>query len=191
MRAAFRNHFVAALLPVALLAVPASSRSIGQLGLALKTGENAGGFGAQASYNFDAHWQAAAGVGGASIPWFLELGDARTDSYFVMGKYYFKHLYFGAGYSVKRARLAKSLGDVVEQRTSDAHGIPLTLGYEFGHRKGFYFSSSIGFLQVFKNGGQTLRIEDPANPDNFASVTTASSGPSMGLSIGYYFDMDR
>ena len=80
-----------------LLAAAPPASAVGDVGVSLKTGEGGGGIGAQVAYNFDPHWQAALGIGGASIPYLVELGDVRTDSYSLLGKYYLKHLYFAAG----------------------------------------------------------------------------------------------
>ena len=108
----------------------ARAESFGPFGLALKIGESAGGFGAQASYNLSARWQLNAGVGGAGIPYIVEYGAVRTDSYFLMGRHYLRHLFFATGYSHKRTRVEHQQGGILHREAASAHGIPAYLGYE-------------------------------------------------------------
>lgn len=173
------------LLSLVLAATAARAQDFGRYGLSLKMGECAGAFGIHAAYNLDRHWQLAAGVGGTGLPLFLaQFGDARTDSYFVLGRAYLKHLYFSTGYSVKRSRVTMGIDGAVFEESATAHGIPFHLGYEFGRRRGFFFSTSVGFLYVFKNAGKTVKIEQPRGT---AITETAQSSPSVGMSLGYYF----
>jgi hypothetical protein len=160
--------------------------SHGDLGLSLKAGESGGGFGTQLSYNFDAHWQAAVGVGGAGIPYLIEFGSTRTDSYYLMGKYYLRHLYFATGYCLKRTRVVVSSGGEIHTGAASAHGIPLHLGYEFGNRKGFYFAASAGLLYVFRNGDRKVMGPEQAA---WSDARTAATGPSVGFTLGYYFGL--
>ena len=158
----------------------------GRFGLAVKTGEGSGGFGAQAAYNFDPHWQALIGVGGASIPYLFEYSNARTDSYFLLGKYYFRHLFLASGYSHKRSRADRAIDGVIYRDAASAHGIPLHVGYEFGMRRGFFFSTSVGLLYVFRGGDREVR----AGTDSvWTRIRTAATGPSVGLTLGYYFPL--
>lgn len=167
-----------------VLPAPARAEPFGPYGLAIKTGEGAGGFGAQLAYNFTSHWQACAGVGGASIPYILEFGHSRTDSYFLMGKYFLHHLYFGAGYSQKRTRVERSNKERLYRDQGVEHGLLTHLGYEFGNRQGFFFSTSIGFLYIPGGGGRTLIAgEGP----NVSEAKTAATGPSIGITLGHYF----
>lgn len=167
-----------------LLSLPARAQPFGPFGLAIKAGEGAGGFGAQLAYNLTPHWQACAGVGGASIPYILEFGHARTDSYFLMGKYYLHHLYFGMGYSQKRTRVERSVNERFFRDQGEEHGVLTHLGYEFGNRLGFFFSTSIGFLYV--PGGGDKKLAAGEGP-NVSEANTASSGPSVGITLGHYF----
>lgn len=181
-----RRRAAAAVLLASILPFPGLAGdfgSIGPIGLGLKTGESAGGFGAHIAYNFSPRWQASAGVGGASIPYVVEYGDVRTDSYFLIGKYYLRHLYFAAGYSHKRTRV-EHLEGTLYRNAASVHGIPLHLGYEFGKREGFFFSTSIGFLYIPVGGGRRI-LSGPSLLYNH--TTTARSGPSVGVSLGYYF----
>lgn len=171
------------LLGTVFLSIP-SAREVGRLGLAVKSGEGSGGFGAQAAYNFDSHWQALVGVGGASIPYILEYGNARTDSYFLMGKYFFRHLYLATGYSHKRSRADRAILGRVYRDAASAHGLPLHVGYEFGHRRGFFFSTSVGLLYVFRGADREVRA---GTDTTWTTIRTAATGPSVGLTLGYYF----
>lgn len=167
-----------------LLQAPARAQSFGPYGLAIKTGEGAGGFGAQVAYNVTPHLQACAGVGGASIPYILEFGHSRTDSYFLMGKYFLHHLYFGAGYSQKRTRVERSIKGRLYRDQGVEHGLLTHLGYEFGNRQGFFFSTSIGFLYI--PGGGDRKLTAGEGPDGY-ETNTAATGPSIGITLGYYF----
>lgn len=185
-----------AVLPAILLAVllavfcvPAvRAADPGRLGLSLKAGEAGGVFGTQLAYNFDANWQATLGVGGAGIPYLIEFGNARTDSYALLGKYYLKHVYLATGYSLKRTRVVVVSGGETHRGDLTAHGLPVYLGYEFGNRRGFFFSTSVGLVYVFKNGDRrVMGPEDAA----WSDARTVKSGPSLGLTLGYYFDLFR
>lgn len=165
----------------------AGFEDIGKVGLAVKAGECAGQMGAQASWNLSGHWQIAAGVGDAyTLLGILERARIRTDSYYALGKYYFKHLYLAAGYTywISKARV-ESEGRFEEDEKSE-HGLPIHLGYEFGKRKGFFFSTSIGYVFVPWGGGRTLEV---VLPGARAINQTPDSGPSVGASVGYYFDV--
>lgn len=176
----------AALLLGAAFLACAPAREIGPLGLAIKTGEASGGFGAQAAYNFDPHWQVLIGVGGASIPYLLEFGNARTDSRFLMGKYYFHHIFLASGYSHKRSRVDRAIQGRVYRNAASAHGVPLHVGYEFGRRRGFFFSTSVGLLYVFRGADRELRA---GTDSTWSHIRTAATGPSVGLTLGYYFPL--
>lgn len=173
------------ILALSLAANAARAQEFGRFGLSLKMGECAGAFGIHAAYNLDRHWQLAAGVGGTGLPMFLaQFGDARTDSYFLLGRAYLKHLYFSTGYSLKRSRVTMGIDGIVYDESAIAHGIPFHLGYEFGRRRGFFFATSIGFLYVFKGGGETVKIDQPRGT---ATTQAAQTSPSIGVSLGYYF----
>lgn len=175
------------LLPL-LLPVSAAAQAFGPgaIGLSLKAGEGGGVLGAQLAYNFDAHWQAALGVGGAGIPYLLEFGEARTDNYSLMGKYYLKHVFFATGYSLKRTRVVRVANGELHRGERSAHGLPLYVGYEFGNRRGFFFSTSMGLLYVFKNDDR--QVMGPGD-EVWSDARTAKTGPSLGLTLGYYFDV--
>jgi hypothetical protein len=178
---------VCALCALLLSAVPPASAS-GDLGLSLKTGEGGGGIGAQLAYNFTPHWQAALGVGGAGIPYLiiLDMDNTRTDSYSLLGKYYWKHVYLSTGYSLKRTRVYKKESGIVHRASAASHGIPLHLGYEFGNRKGFYFSASAGLFYVFRNGG--AKVMGPGE-EAWSDARTVDTGAGLGFTLGYYFDV--
>ena len=182
--AALRGILVLVFLLGPILQGAPRAESFGTYGLAIKTGEGAGGFGTQIAYNFNSHWQASAGVGGASIPYILEFGHSRTDSYFLMGKYFLDHLYFGAGYSLKRTRVERSVRDQIYRDKGSEQGLLTHLGYEFGKRRGFFFSTSIGFLYIPDGGGSSLSAG--TGPD-MSTTQTAATGPSVGITLGYYF----
>lgn len=162
-----------------------SASASGNIGLSLKSGEGGGSIGAQLAYNFNSHWQAAFGVGGAGIPYFVELGKVRTDSYSLIGKYYLKHVYLSTGYSLKHTRVREYAADTFHRASAFSHGIPLHLGYEFGNRKGFFFSASAGLLYVFRNGGE--RVMGPEK-EAWSDARTVDTGAGLGFTLGYYFD---
>ena len=60
------------------------------------------------------------------------------------------------------------------------------LGYEFGNRQGFYFAASAGVFYVFKDGGE--RVMGPGE-SAWSDAKTVDTGPSVGLTLGYYFDV--
>lgn len=158
-------------------------REYGRFGLAVKTGAAAGPMGIQLAYNFSRRLQLCAGGGGTSE--FLSLLDrSRTDSYFIMGKYYFKHVFFESGYARKTTRAESIEGENAERRYITEQAIPLHVGYEFGHRLGFYFSTTAGYFHVIGDGG--VLVSPRSNPDPKLSVRSAESGFTAGLSVGYY-----
>ncbi|HLP41292.1 MAG TPA: hypothetical protein VK465_07275 [Fibrobacteria bacterium] len=164
----------------------AGFEDIGKVGLAIKAGECAGPMGAQASWNLSGHWQLATGVGGANpLASVLERARFRTDSYYALGKYYFEHLYLAAGYTYWISKARVESGGRFEEDEKSEHGLPIHLGYEFGKRKGFFFSTSIGYVFVPWGGGRTLEV---ILPGARAINQTPDSGPSVGASVGYYFD---
>jgi hypothetical protein len=155
-----------------------------RFGVGIKTGESAGGFGSQFSYNFSRHWQASIGAGGISaFSWSTSSFDSRTDSYFALGRYYLDHLFFATGYSLKITQVQLERGGVFYEASRTAHGIPVYLGYEFGDRMGFFFAASAGGLWVPVNGGKTVSVTADGET---VSSDAAGSGPSVGLSVGYY-----
>lgn len=156
------------------------------MGLALKAGEGGGAIGTQVAWNLSPHWQAALGVGGAGVPYIIDVGSERTDSYYLLGKYYLKHVYFAAGYSLKHSRVYATVDGIVYRESAASHGIPLHLGYEFGNRQGFFFAASAGYLYVFRNGGE--RVMGPGE-ESWSNARTEDSGPSLGFTLGYYFDV--
>lgn len=179
------------ILLAALLLSPARAqeeRGFGRLGFGIKTGECAGPFGSQVSYNFSPHMQASAGVGGIRTDILLiDFSGTRVDSYFLLARYYFKHVYLSTGYSAK----VVSTQDIdsswaVHKQRMVAHGIPLHLGYEFGNRNGFFTAVSIGYIWVPVGGGRSLRKKEPSVTDGFIDVMGGDSGASAGVSIGYY-----
>lgn len=186
--AMFRRAALASLLVLAGGLRSPRSAGIGDLGLSLKAGESGGGFGTQLAYNLNPSWQAALGVGGASIPYFIEFGNTRTDSYYLMGKYYLHHLYFATGYSLKHTRVVVASGGDVHRGSASAHGIPLHIGYEFGSRSGFFFATSIGMLYVFRNGEEQV-LKD--GEEAWSDARTVATGPSVGFTLGYYFHLFR
>ena len=137
-------------------------REYGRFGLAVKSGAAAGPMGIQLAYNFSRHLQLCAGGGGTSE--FLSLLDrSRTDSYFIMGKYYFEHVYFETGYARKTTRAESIDGEKADRRYITEQAIPLHIGYEFGHRLGFYFSTTAGYFHVIGDGG--VLVSPRSNPD--------------------------
>ena len=167
-----------------LAAFTAGAEPPARFGIGIKCGEAAGGFGSQFSYNFDRHWQADLGAGGTSpFSWSTSSINLRTDSYFALGRYYFDHLYLSTGYSLKVTRAEMIRAGAAHVSTHAVSGIPIHVGYEFGDRRGFFFAASAGALWVPAGGGKTVSVT--VNGDS-ASETSAASGPSVGLSLGYY-----
>jgi hypothetical protein len=171
--------------PVAEATPPvAESREYGRFGLSLKSGEAAGAMGIQFAWNFNCHVQVCAGAGGvADLDPFLTGDRGRTDSYFLLGKAYWDHAYLATGYSLKVSRFEKTLSGEVLTASRAENGIPLHVGYEFGHRSGFYFSTSIGYLYVLGGGQRDVAQGTAAEP---SKSRTAKSGPSAGVAVGYY-----
>lgn len=158
-------------------------REYGRFGLAVKSGAAAGPMGIQLAYNFSRHLQLCAGGGGTSE--YLSLLDrSRTDSYFIMGKYYFDHLYFESGYARKTTKAESIQGEVADRTYRTEQAIPLHIGYEFGHRMGFYFSTTAGYFHVIGDGGVTVSPRTDSDPE--LSARSAESGFTAGLSVGYY-----
>lgn len=173
---------LAALLLLAL-ALAAPAQEFNRFGLSLKSGEGAGPMGVQLSWNFSKRLQACVGGGGTAELLVWE-DRSRTDSYFAMGKYYLKHLYFETGYSLKVTKAENVLAEQARTARRAEHGIPFYIGYEFGHRRGFYFSTAAGYLYVIGGGGRMVTPQIDAKPGETA--TSAQSGPSFGMSVGYY-----
>jgi predicted porin len=167
----------------AATAATSEEREYGRFGLAVKSGAAAGPMGIQLAYNFSRHLQICAGGGGTSE--FLSLLDrSRTDSYFFMGKYYLDHLYFETGYARKTTKAESIQGEEADRTYMTEQAIPLHIGYEFGHRLGFYFSATAGYFHVIGDGG--VLVSPRRNPDPELSVRSAESGFTVGLSVGYY-----
>jgi hypothetical protein len=162
----------------------------GRIGLALKSGAAAGAMGIQIAWNFTPHLQLCAGGGGTSD--FFSLFDrnrtgnsfSRTDSYFMMGKVYLDHVFFESGYALKVVQAETIVSERVRRAFRFQSAIPMHVGYEFGHRRGFYFATSAGyFLGVGGRAGFSLPGADIRQLTGYAS---ADSGPTVGLSVGYY-----
>ncbi len=169
----------------ALLAVASAgaAQEYNRFGISLKSGEGAGPMGIQLAWNFNRHAQACIGGGGtAELISFLD--RSRTDSYFAMGKLYLDHLYFESGYSLKTTRAENVFEEKVRLAKRTEQGIPAYIGYEFGHRRGFYFSTAAGYLYVFGGGGVAVTPQIDAKKGTPAK--SAESGPSFGMSVGYY-----
>ncbi|HKP96928.1 MAG TPA: hypothetical protein VJ385_14340 [Fibrobacteria bacterium] len=189
------NHLArTALLALLLSAAGSPARAqdyYGRMGVALKSGAAAGPMGIQLAWNFSPHWQICAGGGGTSDVLTLLDRDrpgnsfSRTDSYFTMGKYYLDHVFFETGYALKVAKSESVQSERARVASRVQHAVPMHIGYEFGHRRGFYFASSVGyFLGVGgRSGGLGFPGADMASLTGYAS---ADSGPTVGLSVGYY-----
>jgi hypothetical protein len=161
-----------------------AKREFGHFGLALKSGEAAGVMGIQVAWNFTRRLQFCAGAGGMTDVDYLVTGKrGRTDSYYLLSKVYLDHLYLTTGYSLKVSKIERTLGDAIATNTKEEQGIPLSLGYEFGHRQGFYFSTSAGYLLVISEGNRDVGAGSEIGA---STARTAKSGPNIGLSIGYY-----
>ncbi|MDB5105978.1 MAG: hypothetical protein JWP91_3667 [Fibrobacteres bacterium] len=174
------------LLAAALLSgrpVPAQDQDFGRFGLGLKTGAAAGPMGIQLAWNPSRHLQLCAGGGGTSELLAI-LDRSRTDSYFLMGKYYFDHLYLETGYARKTTKAEQIQSEKVRLASRTEQAIPVHVGYEFGHRRGFYFATSAGYFYVLGGGGVTVSPRIDAEPG--VSATSAESGFTVGMSIGYY-----
>ena len=158
-------------------------REYGRFGLAVKSGAAAGPMGIQLAYNFSRSLQLCAGGGGTSE--FLSLLDrSRTDSYFIMGKYYLDHLYFETGYARKTTRAESIQGEEADRSYITEQAMPVHIGYECGPRLGFYFSTTAGYFHVIGGGG--VLVSPRSDPDPKLSVRSAESGFTAGLSVGYY-----
>lgn len=174
-------------LAFSLVAACASAQEYGRFGLAVKSGEAAGPMGIQLAWNLSPRLQACVGGGGVA-DLLIYVNRSRTDSYFLMGKVYLKHLYAQTGYSLKVTKSEyldperKDRGVLKASRAE--HGIPLHIGYEFGHRRGFYFSTSAGILFVPDGGGRQVGPFVDGIPK--VNAISAQTGPSFGMSVGYY-----
>lgn len=178
-------RIAAALMLTALLAgrANAQEREYGRFGLAVKSGAAAGPMGIQLAYNFSRHLQICAGGGGTTD--LLSIIDrSRTDSYFVTGKYYLDHVFFETGYARKTTKAEQLQGEAAELAYRTEQAIPLHIGYEFGHRLGFYFATTAGYFYVIGDGGVVVTPRIGADPGKTAK--SAESGPTVGLSVGYY-----
>lgn len=171
------------LLLLALISPARAQAEYGRFGLALKTGAAAGPMGIQLSWNFSPHLQICAGGGGTS-ELLAVLDRSRTDSYFLMGKYYLKHVFFETGYSRKTTKAENVESEQVRKTFRTEQGIPLHIGYEFGHRRGFFFATSAGYYHVIGGGGVVVSPRIDASPG--VSARSAESGPTAGASVGYY-----
>ncbi len=161
----------------------ADEREFGRFGLAIKSGAAAGPIGIQLAWNINRHIQLCGGGGGTSE--LLSLLDrSRTDSYFLMGKYYLDHLYFESGYARKTTKTEQIIGDRADNSYQTELAIPFHIGYEFGHRQGFYFSACAGYFYVLGGGGTVVSSRADVQPGTTAR--SAESGPTVGLSVGYY-----
>ncbi|MEO7776597.1 MAG: hypothetical protein ABIY63_03640 [Fibrobacteria bacterium] len=163
--------------------VPLRAQEYGRFGLGLKTGAAAGPMGVQIAWNFSPHFQVSGGGGGTS-DLLAVLDRSRTDSYFLLGKYYLQHVFFEGGYALKTTKAENVQSEKVRSVSRTEQAIPMHVGYEFGHRRGFYFATSIGYFLVIGGGGVVVspRIDASAGK----SATSAESGPTAGLSVGYY-----
>lgn len=160
------------------------ARDFGRFGLALKSGEAAGILGIQLAWNFSWQAQLCLGTGGVTDLNFYLLGDrGRTDSYYLLGKVFWDHVYLATGYSLKISKVERTFGLVVHTASKSEQGIPLHLGYEFGHRSGFFFATSVGYLFIFGGGNRDVAAGTAIGP---TKSRTAKSDPSLGMSVGYY-----
>jgi hypothetical protein len=159
------------------------AQEYGRFGLGLKTGAAAGPMGVQLAWNFSPHIQAACGGGGTS-DLLAALDRSRTDSYFLLGKYYLQHVFFESGYAVKTTKAENVQSEKVRSVSRTEQAIPLHVGYEFGHRRGFYFATSVGYFFVIGGGGVVVSPRIDASPGK--SATSAESGLTAGLAVGYY-----
>ncbi len=162
----------------------AQDKDFARFGLALKTGAAAGPIGLQAAWNYNRHFQICGGVGGAR-DFIIYHTPGRTDAYFLMAKAYWNHVFVESGYSL-------NITSVVDLNSPDslhdvraAQGLPWHLGYEFGNRRGFFFATSVGYqfeisgANRLVGAGSSLAAQKAYTPD---------SGPSLGLTLGYYLD---
>jgi hypothetical protein len=175
-----------------LLLAAASGRAqeYGRFGLALKSGAAAGPMGIQLALNLSPHYQLCAGGGCTSdILYLFDRGRTgtsfkRTDSYFFMGKYYLEHVFFEMGYGLKVTKSENIQSDQVRRSSLIRHAIPMHVGYEFGHRRGFYFASSIGYFYVV--GEKGVEVQPDLDVGSLTGAVSAGSGPTVGISVGYY-----
>lgn len=160
----------------------------GRFGFGIKAGECAVYLGAQASYNFSPQIQLAAGVGGVqSGTIMIDFNRPRVESYFLLAKYYHKHVYLASGYNaIVSSTHGFDSSWVHHVSWNTSHAIPLHLGYEFGDRKGFFTALSVGFIWVPVGGGKPLRKEYASRFGDFTKAKGAESQATAGVSIGYY-----
>ena len=156
----------------------------GRFGIGIKSGECAGALGAQLSLNITSHWQASLGVGGVNLFAKNNSVDTHTNGYFALGRYYLEHLYFATGYVLKITRAELDIDGTNHKASASVGGIPLFVGYEFGDRLGFFVAGSAGLIWVPDGGGQRVQAGVEGNA---VSTSAADTGPSLGLSVGYYF----
>ena len=170
---------------MAILALATSSIHAGplnHLGLGIKAGESSGLAGLQASYNVTRDIQVNGGYGTMGMSM---LGDNfRSESYFVAAKYYLGGWYASTGYTRKITSIELTAEGKEYSDSRSENGIPLHIGYEFGGRNGFYTTLSVGYLNVLGGGGKSFSV---GTPQNNAGSTSAQSGPSLGLGLGFYF----
>jgi hypothetical protein len=184
-RKAIGSRCLALMACMLLVAAPSlrAQSDFGSVGLALKSGAAAGPMGIQLSWNFSPHLQASIGGGGTS-ELLAVLDRSRTDSYFLLAKYYLKHLYLETGYSLKTTKAENVESEKVRMASRTEQGIPVHVGYEFGHRRGFFFATAVGYHHVIGGGGVVVSPRIDANPGK--SATSAESGFTAGASVGYY-----
>ena len=158
-------------------------REYGRFGLAVKSGAAAGPMGIQLAWNLSRHFQLCAG-GGGTTELLSILDRSRTDSYFVLGKYYLDHLFFESGFARKTTKAELIQGEEAHLAYRTEQAIPFQIGYEFGHRMGFYFSTTAGYFYVLGGGGKRAIPSNDPKPES--APRSAESGPTIGLSVGYY-----
>lgn len=177
---------------ILLLAAAACARGqeFGRFGLALKSGAAAGPMGIQLAWNLSPHYQLCAGGGGTSdILYLFNRGRTassfkRTDSYFFLGKYYLEHVFFETGYALKVTQSETLEAERVHRSSLIRHAIPMHVGYEFGHRRGFYFASSVGYFYVV--GEKGVEVQPDLDVGSLTGAVSGGSGPTVGISVGYY-----
>jgi hypothetical protein len=140
--------------------------------------------GLQLSANLTPDIQVNAGWGTTAV---AITGDGSNDfsfhSLYAAAKYYYGGWYASSGYVRKTVEVSVTSEGKEYSASRTEHGIPLHLGYEFGGRTGFYTTLSAGYLTILGKGGETVRA---AGGLEAAETTSAISGLSIGLGIGYY-----
>lgn len=162
--------------------------AFGRFGFGIKAGECAGYLGTQFSFNYSTRVQVAAGVGGLqSGTIMIDFNRPRLESYFLLAKYYYRHVYVASGYNaIVSSTHGFDSSWVHYDSRHTAHGIPLHMGYEFGDRQGFFTAVSVGFIWVPVGGGKPLRKEYASRFGDYTRSRGADSQPTAGVSIGYY-----